>query len=173
VSIYPEEGLSIDEQITPEALNASLQEIIPRPEFYEVMERRPYRVHMRIVPNYRAGRVLLAGDAAHLNSPSGGMGLNGGLHDAFELSRALAAVLVDGAGESRLDLYDRRRRPIARDEILAQADRNRARMRERDPEKRLELLAGLQAITADRTRMREYLFKSSMLDGLKRAAAIG
>jgi 2-polyprenyl-6-methoxyphenol hydroxylase-like FAD-dependent oxidoreductase len=172
VSIYPEEGLSIEEQITPEALNAALQEIIPQPQPYEVMERRPYRVHMRIVPNYRAGRVLLAGDAAHLNSPSGGMGLNGGLHDAFELSRALAAVLIDGAGESRLDLYDRRRRPIARDEILAQADRNRARMRERDPEKRRELLAGLQAITADRARMRDYLFKSSMLDGLKRAAAI-
>jgi 2-polyprenyl-6-methoxyphenol hydroxylase-like FAD-dependent oxidoreductase len=116
--------------------------------------------------------VLLAGDAAHLNSPSGGMGLNGGLHDAFELSRALAAVLVDGADPSRLDLYDRRRRPIAREEILAQADRNRARMRERDPEKRRELLAGLQAITGDRARMRDYLIKSSMLEGLKRAAAI-
>lgn len=172
VSIYPEEGLSIEEQITPQALNASLQEIIPRAEPYDIMERRPYRVHMRIVPNYREGRVLLAGDAAHVNSPSGGMGLNGGLHDAFELSRALIEVLCKGADPSRLDLYDRRRRPIARDEILAQADRNRARMRERDPAKRRELLAGLQAITGDRARMRDYLYKSSMLDGLQRAAAI-
>jgi 2-polyprenyl-6-methoxyphenol hydroxylase-like FAD-dependent oxidoreductase len=172
VSIYPDEGLSIDEQMTPESLNATLQEIIPQPEPYEIMERRPYRVHMRIVPNYRTGRILLAGDAAHVNSPSGGMGLNGGLHDAFELSAALVEVLCKGANESRLDLYDRRRRPIARDEILAQADRNRARMRERDPAKRRELLAGLQAITSDRARMREYLYKSSMLDGLQRAAAI-
>jgi 2-polyprenyl-6-methoxyphenol hydroxylase-like FAD-dependent oxidoreductase len=172
VSIYPDEGLSIEEQMTPESLNATLQEIIPQPQPYEIMERRPYRVHMRIVPNYRTGRILLAGDAAHVNSPSGGMGLNGGLHDAFELSAALVEVLCKGADESRLDLYDRRRRPIARDEILAQADRNRARMRERDPAKRLELLAGLQAITSDRARMREYLYKSSMLDGLQRAAAI-
>lgn len=172
VSIYPEEGVPIEDQVTPAALNASMQEIVARPEAYEIKESRPYRVHMRIVPSYRAGRILLAGDAAHINSPAGGMGLNGGLHDAFELSAALIDVLKNGAGESRLDLYDRRRRPIARDEILAQADRNRARMRERDPARRLELLAELQAITGDRARMRDYLFRSSMLQGLQRAAAI-
>jgi 3-(3-hydroxy-phenyl)propionate hydroxylase len=172
VSIYPDEHLSIDEQMTPEALNASLQDIVPRAEPYQIAERRPYRVHMRIVPHYRAGRIMLAGDAAHVNSPSGGMGLNGGIHDAFELASALIAVLKDGAPDSRLDLYDSRRRPIARDEILAQADKNRARMRERDPERRRELLRELQAITSDRERMRAYLSKSSMLDGLRRAASI-
>ncbi|HEY8579463.1 MAG TPA: NAD(P)/FAD-dependent oxidoreductase [Beijerinckiaceae bacterium] len=172
VSIYPDEDLSIESQMTPEALNASLQEIVARPEPYTIAESRPYRVHMRIVPHYRAGRIMLAGDAAHVNSPSGGMGLNGGIHDAFELSRALIAVLKDGADERRLDLYDARRRPIARDEILAQADRNRARMRERDPERRRELLRELQDITGDRARMLAYLTRSSMLDGLRRAAAI-
>jgi 3-(3-hydroxy-phenyl)propionate hydroxylase len=172
VSIYPEEGVPIEDQITPAAMNASMQEIVARPEPYEIKESRPYRVHMRIVPSYRAGRILLAGDAAHVNSPAGGMGLNGGLHDAFELSVALIDVIRNGTDESRLDLYDRRRRPIARDEILAQADRNRARMRERDPARRLELLADLQAITGDRARMYDYLFKSSMLNGLQRAAAI-
>src|SRR5690606_10739833 len=129
-------------------------------------ESRPYRVHMRIVPQYRVGRVFVAGDAAHVNSPSGGMGLNGGIHDAFELAAALVDVLNGGASEDRLDLYDRRRRPIARDEILAQADKNRSRMRERDPERRKELLAQLQAITADRDKMYDYLFKSSMFAGL-------
>jgi len=172
VSIYPEEGLPIDEQMTPEALNASLQEIVARPEPYQINESRPYRVHMRIVPNYRAGRVVLAGDAAHVNSPSGGMGLNGGIHDAFELSRALIDILKNGADDRLLDRYDRRRRPIAQNEILLQADRNRARMRERDPARRRELLTELQAITSDRARMKTYLFKSSMLEGLKLAAAI-
>lgn len=173
VSIYPREDLSIDEQMTPESLQASLQEIIVRPEGYDIAEQRPYRVHMRMVPSYRKGRVLLAGDAAHLNTPAGGMGLNGGIHDAFELAAALTAVVRDGESDDRLDLYDRRRRPVAKQDILAQADRNRARMRERDPERRRTLLAGLQAITSDRTKLREYLIRSSMIEGLGRAAAVG
>jgi 3-(3-hydroxy-phenyl)propionate hydroxylase len=172
VSIYPDENIPIEEQMTPQALDASLQVIVPRPVSYDIAEQRPYRVHMRMVETYRRGRMLLAGDAAHLNTPAGGMGLNGGIHDAFELASALVDVLRGGASADRLDLYDRRRRPIAREDILAQADRNRARMRERDPERRLATLRDLQAITRDRERLREFLRRSSMLEGLARAAAI-
>ncbi|MCC6007850.1 MAG: FAD-dependent monooxygenase [Rhodobacteraceae bacterium] len=172
VSIYPREDVSIEDQMTDEAIEESLQVVVPRGEPYEVMEKRPYRVHQRIVPSYRVGRVALAGDAAHLNNPSGGMGLNGGIHDAFELSAALGDMLRRGAGLSRLDLYDRRRRPVAREQILAQADRNRARMRERDPAKRREILAGLQAIAADREKLHAHLLRSSMIEGLRLAAKV-
>jgi 2-polyprenyl-6-methoxyphenol hydroxylase-like FAD-dependent oxidoreductase len=173
VSIYPDENIPIDDQMTPEALDASLQIIVPRPEPYEIAEQRPYRVHMRMVDTYRKGRMMVAGDAAHLNTPAGGMGLNGGIHDAFELAAALADVIRRGASDARLDLYDRRRRPVAREDILAQADRNRARMRERDPERRRQTLRELQAVVADREKHRAFLRRSSMLDGLERAAAIG
>jgi len=172
VSIYPDETIPIDDQMTPEALDASLQVIVPRPVAYDIAEQRPYRVHMRMVETYRRGRLLLAGDAAHLNTPAGGMGLNGGIHDAFELASALTDVLRGGAPEQRLDVYDRRRRPIAREDILAQADRNRARMRERDPARRLATLRDLQAITRDRERLRAFLRRSSMLEGLARAAEL-
>jgi 2-polyprenyl-6-methoxyphenol hydroxylase-like FAD-dependent oxidoreductase len=172
VSIYPDENIPIDDQMTPEALNASLQVIVPRNVAYDIAEQRPYRVHMRMVPTYRAGRMLLAGDAAHLNTPAGGMGLNGGIHDAFELAAALTDVLRHGASEARLDAYDRRRRPIARDDILAQADRNRARMRERDPARRRELLKDLQTTVNDREKLRAFLRRSSMLEGLAKAATL-
>jgi 2-polyprenyl-6-methoxyphenol hydroxylase-like FAD-dependent oxidoreductase len=172
VSIYPREDLSIEEQLAPEMIEKSLQDIVPRDVAYEVREKRPYRVHQRIVPTYFKGRVALAGDAAHLNSPSGGMGLNGGVHDAFALCDAFVDLLRKGADERRLALYDRRRRPVARDQIIAQADRNRARMREKDPEKRRELLAGLQAIVADRAKLYDYLLKSSMIEGLRQAERI-
>lgn len=172
VSIYPQEDIPVEDQLTEAAIEASLQVIVPRSEAYEVIEKRPYRVHQRIVPSYVNGRVALAGDAAHLNSPSGGMGLNGGIHDAFELAAALQDILRNGAPLGRLDLYDRRRRPIARDQILAQADANRARMREKSPEKRREILAGLQAITRDRQRLYDHVLKSSMIDGLRLAAAV-
>ena len=172
VSIYPREDLSIEEQLSEEMIEASLQDIVPRAQAYEVNEKRPYRVHQRIVDKYNKGRLVLAGDAAHLNSPSGGMGLNGGVHDAFELAAALVDMLRHGAPLERLDLYDRKRRPIARDQIIAQADRNRARMREKDPEKRREMLADLQAIVNDRQRLHAYLLRSSMIEGLRQSQAI-
>lgn len=172
VSIYPREDLPIEDQLTDEAIEKALQEIVPLPTPYEVIEKRPYRVHQRIVPRYGEGRVWLAGDAAHLNSPTGGMGLNGGIHDAFELSDAIIEVVKNGAALDRLSLYDRRRRPVAREQILAQSDRNRSRMRERDANKRREILAGLQAMIRDRDQLYSYLLKTSMIEGLRQAAAI-
>lgn len=172
VSIYPREDAAIEDQMRPEALQAALQEIVAMPVPYELGEMRPYRVHQRIVPRYVQGRVALAGDAAHLNNPSGGMGLNGGLHDAFELAETLGQILRGHAGPGLLGRYDRRRRPVAREEILAQADRNRARMRERDPARRRALLAELQAIVADRERLRAHLLRSSMIAGWRQARAV-
>ena len=172
ISIYPREDVPIEEQMTPEAMQASVQDIVSRSVPYDIGEQRAYRVHMRIAPRFRCGRALIAGDAAHLNAPSGGMGLNGGIHDAFELAQALGAVLREGAGEDRLDLYDRRRRTVAREDVIAQADRNRARMRERDPQRRREILKGLQAVTADRERLHAHLVRSSMIEGLQRAASM-
>lgn len=172
VSIYPREDLPIEDQLADKMIQASMNDIVPRDTAWILNEIRDYRVHQRIVPAYRKGRVALAGDAAHLNSPSGGMGLNGGLHDAFELAAALVDILRRDAPLTRLDLYDRRRRPVARDQIIAQADRNRARMREKDPSRRRELLLELKAITSDRARMHDYLIKSSMIEGLRVSAGI-
>jgi 2-polyprenyl-6-methoxyphenol hydroxylase-like FAD-dependent oxidoreductase len=80
-----------------------------------------FRVHHRIVDRYRAGRILLAGDAAHVHSPAGGQGMNTGIQDAVALGRALTAV-VRGANASRLDEYDRVRRPVAQ-RVVAFTDR--------------------------------------------------
>ncbi|GAA0378418.1 FAD-dependent monooxygenase [Microbispora corallina] len=68
----------------------------------------------RQVPHYRAGRVFLAGDAAHVHSPAGGLGMNTGLQDAANLGWKLAAVIRNGAPASLLDTYDAERRPAGR-----------------------------------------------------------
>jgi 2-polyprenyl-6-methoxyphenol hydroxylase-like FAD-dependent oxidoreductase len=172
VSLYADDGESIEDALRPAAIEAKLQRIVPRAEPYAVMEVRPYRIHQRIVPTYRAGRVLLAGDAAHLNSPSGGMGMNGGIHDAFNLCDKLARVYA-GASDDLLDLYTRQRRPVAEEQILGQAHRNRTRMQEREPARRREALADLKAIAATPERAHAYLLQSSMITGLRQAAAIG
>ena len=171
VSLYPDAGESVEAAERPESIEAKLQRIVPSEQPYDVFEARPYRIHQRIVSRYRVGRVLLAGDAAHLNSPSGGMGMNGGLHDAFNLCDKLVQVWR-GGDDALLELYDRQRRPVAREQIIAQADLNRARMQERDPARRLQMLRDLQAIAASPARAREHLLKTSMITGLGRAAAV-
>lgn len=171
-SLYPSENESIEQALEPGAIQRKLNAIVPRDAPYEIQEIRPYRVHMRIVGDYRRGRVLLAGDAAHVNSPSGGMGMNGGIHDAYNLTEKLRAILKDGASTDLLDLYTRQRRPVAEQEILQQADRNRRRMQERDPAKRREILDELKALTADPVKARAYVIRSSMIEGLRRADAL-
>jgi 2-polyprenyl-6-methoxyphenol hydroxylase-like FAD-dependent oxidoreductase len=169
-SLYARDGQSIDEALTDDGLASLLRDIVPDASI-EVLERRPYRIHRRLASSYRSGRVFLAGDAAHLNSPSGGMGMNGGIHDAFNLAEKLLAVLQGGADEAVLDRYERQRRPVAEEEIIQQSHRNRTRMQERDTARRRELLADLQRTADDPARLKAYLLKSSMIDGLRRAAA--
>jgi 2-polyprenyl-6-methoxyphenol hydroxylase-like FAD-dependent oxidoreductase len=72
-----------------------------------------FRIHRRIVPHYRSGRVFLLGDAAHIHSPVGGQGMNTGLQDAYNLAWKLALVVKQRAPDSLLDSYEPERRPIA------------------------------------------------------------
>jgi 3-(3-hydroxy-phenyl)propionate hydroxylase len=171
VSLYPREGQTTEQALEDQAQQDLLHDIVPDAGRIEVLETRPYRIYRRLAASYCKGRVFLAGDAAHLNSPSGGMGMNGGIHDAFNLCEKLSAVIQDGADPRILDCYERQRRPIAEEEIIQQAHRNRTRMQERDPARRRAMLEELQRITGDPAKLKAYLLKSSMIDGLRRAAA--
>jgi 3-(3-hydroxy-phenyl)propionate hydroxylase len=137
----------------------------------DIVEKRIYRVHRRVASSYRRGRMFIAGDAAHLNNPKGGMGMNGGVHDAWDLADRIIAV-ANGADRAILDGYERSRRPIARDDIVAQADANRARMNATDPNERAEHLARLKAIAGDPAKARDFLLRSSMIEGLRRAETL-
>jgi 3-(3-hydroxy-phenyl)propionate hydroxylase len=170
-SLYSDPPESEEQALHPASIEAKLQRIVMRDETYEVQEIRPYRIHQRIVSDYRQGRVFLAGDAAHLNSPSGGMGMNGGIHDAFNLTGKLVRV-ISGEDERLLDLYSRQRQPVAKEQILAQAHRNRTRMQERDPVRRQEELARLQAIASSPAQARTFLLRSSMIQGLRASETV-
>ncbi|MGO4614177.1 FAD-dependent monooxygenase [Nocardia sp. 2YAB30] len=78
----------------------------------EVLWSSRFRVHHRVADHYRAGRILLAGDAAHVHSPAGGQGMNTGIQDAAALGPLLARVLA-GEPDTLLDTYETTRRPIA------------------------------------------------------------
>ena len=87
----------------------------------EVVWGSRFFVHHRLAEGFRAGRVLLAGDAAHVHSPAGGQGMNTGIQDAMALADALAAALRTGT-DAPLDAYGAARRPVAK-EVIALADR--------------------------------------------------
>ena len=171
-SLYSDPDETVEQALEPAAIERKLQRIVPRSEPYNIVEIRPYRIHRRLIDNYRAGSVVFAGDSAHLTSPSGGMGMNGGIHDAVNLTDKLIAILRQGASEDLLDQYTRQRRPVAEEEILAQSHINRMRMQRRDAVWRAEEMGRLQALIASPEQHREHLLKSSMISGLARAAAV-
>ena len=172
MSLYPREGQTVEEALQADAQQDLLHDIVADAGPIDVLQTRPYRIHRRLASAYRKGRVFLVGDAAHLNSPSGGMGMNGGIHDAFCLCEKLIAVIVDGTDPHSLDRYERQRRPIAEEDIIQQAHRNRSRMHERDVSRRRAMLEDLQRTTHDPTKLRAYLLKSSMIEGLRRAELV-
>ena len=171
-SLYADPDESDDQALMPDRVEEKLQRIVMRDEPYEVVEVRPYRIHQRILKDYRVGRILFAGDAAHVNSPSGGMGMNAGIHDAFSLADMLIEVWHRNAPDTLLHRYTRQRRPVAEQEILKQSHTNRTRMQERDPATRAAELKRLQAIAGDPEAAREHLLRTSMIAGLRQAAEI-
>jgi 3-(3-hydroxy-phenyl)propionate hydroxylase len=115
--------------------------------------------------------VLLAGDAAHINNPLGGMGMNGGIQDAFNLADKLLKIWA-GGDDSTLDRYDRQRRTVAVEAVQAQTHRNRQIISEHDPAVRAKALDELRRIAGDKAAARDYMLKSSMIASLRRAAEI-
>ena len=96
---------------------ARLRSVFPGRQPPPPLSTQIFRVHQRIAERFRVGRTLLVGDAAHLNNPSGGMGLNSGIHDAVDLARVLTDVLQGVAAEDALDEWAQRRRRAALEEV--------------------------------------------------------
>ena len=106
------EDASLPVDSTLERLPARLANALPGPGDYQLVDYAPYRMHQRAAENFRSGRVLLAGDAAHATNPTGGLGLTGGLLDAFSLAEALGAVISGAAEQDVLDRYAEARRNV-------------------------------------------------------------
>ncbi len=157
--------------LSDESLQGVLQRVVQRAEPYAIAHRSLYHVHQRVAKDFRSGRVFLAGDAAHINNPLGGMGMNGGIQDAFNLVEKLAEVWA-GADDRTLDRYTRQRRTVAIEAVQQQTHRNQQIISERDPAVRKRSLDELRRIAADKSSAREYMLRSSMIASMRHAAAI-
>ena len=155
--------------LSPEFAQSLMAGIVPGVHGYEIAHVTLYRVHQRVAKTFRLGRAFLAGDAAHINNPLGGMGMNGGIHDAVNLTERLAAVWNDGMPDNELDRYDLQRRLATRESIQTQTTQNKRNLETASDEFR----QSMQDIAADREHSRDYLLNVSMIASLRRAAEFG
>jgi 3-(3-hydroxy-phenyl)propionate hydroxylase len=161
-----------DEALSDERVEERLQAVVPKDGRYETVHRTIYRVHQRVAETFRRGRVLLAGDAAHLNNPLGGFGLNSGLQDAMNLTDKLIQVWRGDADESLLDRYVRQRRMANIEYVQEASIRNKRTLEETDPIIRQQRLAELRRASQVPALAKEVVMKSSMIASMRRANAI-
>jgi 3-(3-hydroxy-phenyl)propionate hydroxylase len=128
-----------------------------------------YNVHQRVAKHFRKGRVFLCGDAAHVNNPIGGLGLNSGIHEAWDLAGLLDKVLRKEGDASLLDAYEARRRPLNIEYVQEQTVANKKRLEERDPAQRARRFDELRAMAADPARHKAFLMRASLLESARRA----
>ena len=156
----------------PEALQTRLKRFLGLDRAFEICGCNLYTVHQRVAKKFRVGRVLLAGDSAHVNSPIGGMGLNSGVHDAFNLADKLACILHGEADEAELDRYERQRRHVAVQHTQAQTIRNKRLLEERDPAVRRRNHDELKRQSEDPALARKFLLRTALFDSLREADRI-
>ena len=172
-TIFPTRVDETEEQaLDPEAVQARLQKFFPKPGSYRVEYVNVYSVSQRVAATFRKGRVLLAGDAAHVNNPIGGMGMNGGIHDAMNLCEKLPRVMRGEADESAMDQYSRQRRKVANDYTQAQTIANKRLMEERDPATRRRNFDALRRTSEDPQSARAYMRRAALVESLNAAAAV-
>jgi 3-(3-hydroxy-phenyl)propionate hydroxylase len=168
-----------DAALAPEAVQASLAmifehtDVMPPVGAFPVKSTTIYRVHQRVAERFVDGRLVLAGDAAHLNNPLGGFGLNGGVQEAENLAGKLVRILRHGEPYAPLFAqYERQRRPLNIKAVQALSIRNKRLLEEKDPAVRREHLGELRATAADPVKARAFLLNSSMINAVDEAAAV-
>jgi 3-(3-hydroxy-phenyl)propionate hydroxylase len=156
----------------PESLQTRLQRFLPTGKPFNIIGSNLYVVHQRVADKFRAGRAILAGDSAHVNSPIGAMGMNSGVHDAINLADKLIAIARKEADAAVLDRYERQRRHVAVAHTQAQTIRNKRLLAEQDPAVRQRNHDELRRAADNPELARKFLLRTALFESLREAEAI-
>jgi 3-(3-hydroxy-phenyl)propionate hydroxylase len=158
------EDAALPEQGVLDRMPAMFQEVFGDADAVDLVAFSPYRMHQRAAVTFRAGRVLLAGDAAHATNPTGGLGLTSGLFDTYVLQEALAAVVHGTADVAVLDEYARERRRVFVDVVNPAASNNKRFVyHSSDPDRLARDWAELKQLEVDpEAAVRRLLFPKSL-----------
>jgi 3-(3-hydroxy-phenyl)propionate hydroxylase len=172
-AIFPTRpGESLELTVSPEGIQKRLQKFFPKGGDYEISYANVYGVSQRVAETFRAGRILLAGDSAHVNNPIGGMGMNGGIHDVINLAEKLTKVMHEKSDDKLLDRYSRQRRHAATAFVQAQTIANKKMLEEKDEGARQIKFDEMKRVAADRELAREFMRRASLLESLRTANGI-
>jgi 3-(3-hydroxy-phenyl)propionate hydroxylase len=158
--------------LSDEKKNQIMQRLTGHGDDVVTDHRTIYRVHQRVAKAYRSGHVLLAGDAAHLNNPLGGLGMNSGIHDVWNLGKKLIRIFGGDGDDALLDLYERQRRTVMVEFVQAQTIRNKQIMERGAIDSARDNELNLLNIVSDPQKRREYLLTQSLYRSLDREAEI-
>jgi 3-(3-hydroxy-phenyl)propionate hydroxylase len=172
-AVFPARENETDEEAFSEtAVRRRMRRLCDDHPMDRLVHRNIYRVHQRVAKAFRRGRVFLAGDAAHVNNPVGGLGLNCGIHDAIELAQTLQLVASGQAGADLLDRYERRRRPLNIEYVQQQTVANKKRLEERDPKVRQANFDELRRAASDPGLHKQFLMRTSLIESARKAGKI-
>jgi len=157
--------------LSHEGVQGRLQKFFPKDGDYNIIYTGLYHVHQRVVETFHKGRVLVAGDAAHVNNPIGGLGMNGGIHDAVALGDKLSQV-IDGASEELLGLYSRQRHKAQMDGVQATSIANKKLMEAKDPAIRQQQLDAVRDNAEDPVKARAYCLNAGLFTSLDKASTV-
>jgi 2-polyprenyl-6-methoxyphenol hydroxylase-like FAD-dependent oxidoreductase len=153
----------------PARMQEQLQAVAPRLGGYPIIDHQIYNVHQRVAATFRVGNIVIAGDAAHINSPIGGVGLNSGIHDVMDVAARITRIRAGETDpEAELAAYDSVRRRIAVEYVQADTHRNTERLKEADAARRRASQEEMRATAADPARARAYMRRVSLLESVRR-----
>ncbi len=168
--VFPAKTEESDEEVMGDAwIRARFAECFPDIGEIEIVHRNMYNVHQRVAGCFYKGRIAIAGDAAHVNNPIGGMGMNSGFQDGLNLADKLAEIWHGAEAEPLLARYDRQRRITAKEYVQAQSIANKRTLEERDPAVRANNLDNLRRMAADPQAHKDFVMRSSLIAMKRRA----
>jgi 3-(3-hydroxy-phenyl)propionate hydroxylase len=172
-NLFPVTGGESEEVVTSdEWIRARYDVCFPYARDTSIIHRNLYTVHQRVAASFRKGRVLLAGDAAHINNPLGGMGMNSGIADGLNLAEKMIRVWRGEAEENVFDRYDRQRRPLAQKYVQAQSIQNKETLQSKDRATANARFEELRRIAEDPKEHKAFLMNSSLIAMMREAEAI-
>jgi len=155
----------------PERIEQRLQSVAPIDGEYDLVQYSIYNVNQRVAPSFAHGRVLIAGDSAHMNNPLGGMGMNSGVHDVWSAVDTILAVEDGVDADTATEIYGRIRSEACHQYIQAQTKQNFRDISAKDPGERKLRNDHMRHLMVDAAARREYLIKASMLTSARTAIA--
>ena len=172
-TLFPTEGHEKDEDLlSDEGVTQRIRGARSDMDHNDVLHRNLYTVNQRVADRFRVERIFLAGDAAHLNNPLGGLGLNTGIHDCMNITEKIGDVWFGRAEEDVFERYHRQRHQLATEFLQSVTIENKKRIEEKDPEVIKQNQQQLRENAEDPAKAKTWLMRSSLLDSVRKEETI-